>query len=140
MRCAKSSMLEREVCDPRAAGRSEQEKLRKMDKRKDQLSQDIMVMCCPGRECASTLHLCRKCGREAGSDFHENKTGGRADQRGCLILSRSEAGRRFSCNNEVKRTIALCDDLRGGASLLPAPSPDPLDLQARGDNTRRRDG
>lgn len=47
----------------------------------------IIIVRCPGRECASTfLHLCRKCGREAGSDFHENKTGGRADRRGgCLF-------------------------------------------------------
>lgn len=27
---------------------------------------------------------------------------------------------RFFCNNDVKRTIVLCDNLRGGASLLPA--------------------
>lgn len=87
-------------------------------KRNDQLLQHVIIICCPGWECASTLHLCRKCGREAGSDFHENKTGGRADQRGCLILSCGKAGRRSFCNNEVKRTIASCDDLRGGASLL----------------------
>ena len=126
MRCARSSMLARKV-----RGRKKETRKKGINDTISSL-QDIIIICRPGWECTSTLHLSRKCGREAGSDFHENRTGGRADQRGCLILGRGEAGRRFFCNNEVKKGPSPCvDDLRGGASLLPAPCPDRRDLPLR---------
>lgn len=91
------------------------------------------------------LQLCiceQKCGREAGSDFHEDKSGGRARLRervggsGCLIFGCDEAGRRFFCNNEVKEGPSQsCDDRRGGASLLSGSSP-----RIRGGWGKRRGG
>lgn len=55
-----------------------------------------------------------------------------------MILGRGEAGRRFFCNNEVKKGPSPCvDDLRGGASLLPAPCPDRRDLPLRLEDTQQ---
>lgn len=60
---------------------------------------------------------------------------GRADQRGCLILRRGKAGRRYFSNNEVKRTIDYSAMICGEgllSSCLPAFQPlcslDPPDL------------
>lgn len=88
------------------------------------------MICRPAWECSSTLHRCRSSvtGRQGLISMRKKGTGGLAGPRGFLILCRGEAGRHFFSNNEVKRTIAECSDLWGGAFLLPAPCPDPLDL------------
>lgn len=62
------------------------------NKRNDQLLRDVIISCCPGWECASTLHLCRKCGREAGSDFHENRGEGSRWSEGVLDPSPWQSG------------------------------------------------
>lgn len=79
----------------------------------------------------NALQLCiceQKCGREAGSDFHEDKSGGRAHRRervgrwgGCLILGCEEVGRRFFCNNEVKEGPSP-RVMIGGEGLLSCPA------------------
>lgn len=80
----------------------------------------------------NALQLCiceQKCGREAGSDFHEDKSGGRAHRRervgrlgggGCLIPGCEEVGRRFFRNNEVKGPSPRV--MIGGEGLLSCPA------------------
>lgn len=88
--------------------------------RHDQLHRDMALTVPAG----NAPQLCPAAERvRMGLISMRTKTGGRADHRGCLIPScrGQKAGRRFFCNNEVKRTVAPCGDRRGGASLLPAP-------------------
>lgn len=111
MPCVKSSMLERKTKKCPVRERRQETATKNTRTRGETISstETSWSRAVPAGNAPLTLDLCRKCGREAGSDFHENKSEGRADQRGCLIL-RGVASAPAMKLKGPSRSVVICGE------------------------------